>query len=63
MSKGGDLMLLRCAKTSSEGNAFAIETDNEILLLEAGVDVKTIKKMIDFKVGKVSGLIVSHGHT
>lgn len=56
-------MLLRCAKSSSEGNAFALETDNEILLLEAGVDVKTIKKMIDFKVGKVSGLIVSHGHT
>lgn len=55
-------MLLRCAKTSSEGNAFALETDNQILLIEAGVDVKTIKKMIDFSVDKVSGLCVSHGH-
>ena len=56
-------MLMRCAKTSSEGNAFALETDNEILLIEAGVDVKTIKKMIDFNIRKVAGLIVSHGHS
>lgn len=56
-------MLLRCAKTSSEGNAFALETENEILLIEAGADVPTIKRMIDFRIDKVSGLIVSHGHT
>lgn len=55
-------MLLRCAKTSSEGNAFALETDDEILLIEAGVDVKTIKKMIDFSIDKVSGAVISHGH-
>ena len=56
-------MLLRCAKTSSEGNAFALETDNGILLIEAGVDVKTIKKMIDFQIDKTVGMIVSHGHS
>ena len=56
-------MLMRCAKTSSEGNEFALETDNEFLLIEAGADVKTIKKMIDFNIGKVAGLIVSHGHS
>lgn len=55
-------MLLRCAKTSSEGNAFAIETDKEILLIEAGVRVPEIKKMIDFRIDKVSGLLLSHGH-
>ena len=56
-------MLLRCAKTSSEGNAFALETDNEILLIEAGVDVKTIKKMINFQIGKTVGMVISHGHS
>lgn len=56
-------MLMRCAKTSSDGNAFALETENEILLIEAGVDIKTLKKMIDFNIGKVAGLIVSHGHS
>jgi hypothetical protein len=62
MSKGGDLMLLRCAKSGSDGNAFAIETEEEILLIEAGVDVKTIKKMIDYRVDKVVGACVSHEH-
>lgn len=56
-------MLLRVAKTSSEGNAFAIETDKEILLIEAGIPVMEIKKNIDFRIDKVSGLIVSHEHT
>lgn len=55
-------MLLRVAKTGSDGNAFAIETENEILLIEAGVDVKTIKKMIDFRIDKVVGVCVSHEH-
>ena len=55
-------MLLRCAKTSSEGNAFAIEADNEILLIEAGTDIMTIKKMINFRIDKVSGMLISHQH-
>lgn len=56
-------MLLRCAKTSSGGNAFALETENEILLVEAGVDVKTIKQMIEFRLDKTVGMIISHGHS
>lgn len=55
-------MLLRVAKSSSEGNAYAIETDNEILLIEAGVKVSEIKKMIDFRVDKVTGTLISHEH-
>lgn len=55
-------MLLRCAKTSSEGNAFALETESGILLIEAGVTVSELKKMINFEIGRVSGLVVSHGH-
>jgi len=55
-------MLLRVAKSSSEGNAYAIETDNEILLLEAGISVSEIKKMIDYRIGDVSGLLISHKH-
>lgn len=56
-------MLLRVAKSSSEGNAYAIETDKEILLIEAGVKVSEIKKMIDFRVDKVSAALISHEHT
>jgi len=56
-------MLLRVASSSSDGNAYAIETDNEILLIEAGVKVSDIKKMIDFSIDKVSGMLISHQHT
>lgn len=56
-------MLLRVARTSSEGNAFAIETDNQMLLIEAGIPVADIKKMAEYKVEKMVGLLVSHGHT
>ena len=56
-------MLLRVASSSSDGNSYAIETDNEILLIEAGVKVSDIKKMIDFRIDKVKGLLVSHKHT
>lgn len=55
-------MLLRIAKSSSEGNAYAIETENEILLLESGVPVPEIKKMINFSIDKVSGMLISHQH-
>ena len=53
-------MLLRVAKSGSDGNSFALETDKEILLIEAGVDIRTIKKMVDYRIEKVSGLIVSY---
>ena len=56
-------MLLRCAKTGSDGNAFAIETDNQILLLEAGVPIPDIKKMINYRIDKVVGSLISHQHT
>lgn len=55
-------MLLRCAKTSSEGNAFALESESGILLIEAGVTVPEVKRMINFEIGRVSGLVISHGH-
>ena len=39
-------MLLKIAKTGSDGNAFALYSDSgEILLIEAGVDIRTIKKL------------------
>lgn len=56
-------MLLRVAKSGSAGNAYALETENEILLIEAGVPVPEIKKMIDFSIDKVSGMLISHQHT
>ncbi len=49
--------------SSSSGNAYAIDTGSEILLLEAGIKYKEVAKAIDFRIGKVVGCLLSHGHS
>ena len=55
-------MLLRCIASGSSGNCYALENENEILLIEAGVNESKIKEGIGFQVNKVVGCIVSHCH-
>lgn len=55
-------MLLKCVSSSSKGNSYVLESDNEILLLEAGIKLLEVKKAIGFQVSKVVGCIVSHEH-
>lgn len=57
-------MFIRCAGSSSNGNAYALYSDNgQILLLDAGLPVMEIKKMCDFNITDIVGCLVSHGHT
>lgn len=56
-------MKLIVVGSSSSGNGYIFKSDSgELLLLEAGVCPKVVKKAIDYKVRNVSGLIVSHSH-
>lgn len=55
-------MKLKCIGSSSKGNAYALEAENENLLLEAGCPMKEVKKAIDWQIGKVVGCVVSHQH-
>lgn len=55
-------MLLRCIASGSKGNSYALISDNEILLIEAGVRLLEVKKAIDFQVSKVVGCLISHVH-
>lgn len=55
-------MRLRVVGSSSKGNGYALIAENEILLLEAGCRLLDIKKAIDWKIGKVTGCLVSHKH-
>lgn len=50
--------------SSSQGNSYALQSDSgEILLIEAGVPLKEVKKAIGYKTSKVVGCIVSHVHS
>lgn len=55
-------MLMKCIATGSTGNSYYVEHNGEILLLDAGVDIKTIKEGIDFRVADVIGCLVTHKH-
>lgn len=55
-------MILKCINSGSKGNAYALVSENEILLLEAGCRLLDVKKSIDFQIGKVIGCLATHAH-
>ena len=48
--------------SSSRGNCYFLENENEVLIIECGVNVNLIKKALNFSFGKVAGCILTHAH-
>lgn len=55
-------MELKVIGTGSTGNAYILSNGDEALLIECGVNIKDIKKALDFDLSKVVGCLVSHEH-
>ena len=55
-------MFMRCISTGSNGNSYVLCNNNEILLLDLGIERKRIMKAIDFQISAVVGCLVSHEH-
>lgn len=55
-------MELTVLGSSSKGNCYILQNDNEALVIEAGVSLKEVKKAVDFNVSKIVGVLVSHEH-
>lgn len=55
-------MKLTVIGSSSKGNAYLLENDQEALLIECGVRFFEIKKALNFKISKLAGCIISHEH-
>ncbi len=55
-------MNLKVIGSSSQGNGYVVENDNEALVIEAGVSPSLIKQVLDWDTSKVCGVIVSHAH-
>lgn len=53
---------IRVIGSGSSGNAYILECQNEILLLELGIGWNNIKKALNFDLSKVVGVCVSHSH-
>jgi len=55
-------MELKVLGSSSKGNCYFLQNENETLIIECGVPVFDIKKELDFDFLKVKGCIISHEH-
>lgn len=55
-------MKLKVLGSSSLGNCYILENDAEVLIIEAGLPFREVKKALDFNIRKIAGVIVSHCH-
>lgn len=55
-------MKLSILGSSSSGNGYLLHNDNECLIIEAGVPFSEAKKVINYKTGIISGLVLTHEH-
>jgi phosphoribosyl 1,2-cyclic phosphodiesterase len=55
-------MELRVLGSSSNGNCYLFQNDNEALVIECGVSLKEVKRSVDFNISKIVGALVSHEH-
>lgn len=55
-------MELICLGSGSSGNCYLLESSSEVLVVEAGVPFKEVKKALDFNVSKIVGVAISHSH-
>lgn len=56
------MLKLKCCGSGSSGNSYALISDNEILLIDAGMKIMDIKRMCEWNVRGIVGCIVSHEH-
>lgn len=51
---------LKCLGSSSFGNAYILDCDNEQLIIELGVSWKEILKELNYDLKKMRGCLASH---
>ena len=56
------MSVLKCLGSSSSGNAYILECDNEQLIIELGVSWKEIMKGLNYDITKVRACLTSHIH-
>lgn len=56
------MMNMNVIGSSSSGNCYILQNDNEALIIEAGIKLADVKKGLGFNTAKVCGCIISHRH-
>lgn len=55
-------MKLKILNSGSVGNCYILENKSTALIIECGVKFKDIMQALDFNLGKVAGVLISHEH-
>lgn len=55
-------MILKVLGSSSKGNSYILESESQVLVIEAGIRLSEVKKAIGFDVNKIVGCLISHEH-
>ena len=56
------MLKIQCFHSSSNGNLYGISDGNTTIMLECGVDFKTIQTSFEFKLSEVAACIITHEH-
>lgn len=56
-------MVLKTLSSGSIGNCYLLECNNEILILDCGISIKDIKIGLNFNLGGIKGVMISHAHS
>ena len=56
------MILLCLGSGSQQGNCYLLDSGNEVLILDAGIPIKQIKKGLNWDISKVVGVCVTHAH-
>ena len=52
----------KCASSGSSGNCYSLNDDGKIFLLDAGIPLTGIKRLVKWVVRDISGCFISHEH-
>lgn len=56
-------MKLKVIGSGSSGNCYILESDNEALVIEAGLPFMEVKKALNFNIMKIKAVIITHIHS
>ena len=56
------MMKLKCLGQGSSGNCWIADYDGELLIIDAGLPIKAIKRGIDYNLMAVQGVLATHAH-
>lgn len=55
-------MKLTVLGSSSKGNCYILQNNNEAIVLEAGLSLSKVKEALNFQINKVSACLITHEH-